>query len=110
MRRVEPIVILRASEATDVYGDPIPGEFADHLAVAGKFAPTNPSEPIEVGRNAVITGGTVYVRDLASRPDVLPTDRAKIRDVEYEIDGEVGAWLRADTWAVQFAVKAVKDT
>ncbi len=106
MRR-EDIVIRRASSTTDEYGDPVPGTFADHLTLSGKFAPNNPSEPVEVGRNAVITGGTVYVRGLASKPDVTSEDRAKIRGVELEIDGEIGAWLRADTWAVQFAVKAV---
>ncbi len=109
MRRYEPIVIRRASDDTDEYGDPIPGTFSDHLTLSGKFAPNNPSEPVEVGRNAVITGGTVYVRDLASKPDIISTDRARIRGVELEIDGEIGAWLRADTWAVQFAVKAIKE-
>lgn len=109
MRRVEPIVVRRASAQTDEYGDPIPGAFADHLTLQGKFAPNNPAEPVEVGRNAVITGGTVYVRDLPTKPDVADTDRVNIRGVEFEIDGEVGAWLRADTWAVQFAVKAIKE-
>lgn len=109
MRRVEPIVVRRASAATDEYGDPVPDVWADHLELSGKFAPNNPSEPVEVGRNAVITGGTVYVRDLASKPDIVSTDRARVSGSEYEIDGEVGVWLRADTWAVQFAVKAIKE-
>lgn len=105
----ETIQIRRATAATDEYGDPIPGTFSDHVALAGKFAPKNPSEPVEVGRNAVLTGGTVYVRDLAAPPDVMPTDRARIRGVDYEIDGEIGVWQRSVSWAVQFAVKAIKE-
>lgn len=106
---VETIQITRAGSATDEYGDPIPGEYANHLALAGRFAPNNPAEPVEVGRNAVITGGTVYVRDLASPPDVLPTDRAVIRGVTYEIDGEIGVWRRNTGFAVQFAVKKSRE-
>lgn len=103
----ESIVIRRAGSAADEYGDPIPGVFTDYLTLSGKFAPNNPAEPVEVGRNAVITGGTVYVRDLPARPDVKATDRAVIRGVELEIDGEIGAWLRSGSWGIQFAVKKV---
>ena len=103
----EDVEIWRAGSATDDYGDTIPGVYAKHLTLSGKFAPNNPAEPVEVGRNAVITGGTVYVRDLSSVPDVRATDRAKIRGIFYEIDGKVGAWRRSSSFAVQFAVKAV---
>lgn len=101
----ETIQIRRAAAATDPYGDPIPGGYADHVALVGKFSPNNPAEAAEVGRNAVITGGTVYVRDLASPPDVVASDRAVIRGVTYEIDGDVGVWRRSAGFAVQFAVK-----
>lgn len=105
--RYEPIVIRRAVMVTNPDGDPVGESWTDHLTLSGKFAPSNPSEPLEVGRNTVIKGGTVLVRDLASRPDITAHDRAVIRGVELLIDGEVGAWLRSDSWAVQFAVKAV---
>lgn len=105
----EAVEIWRAGSATDDYGDPIPGVFAKHLTLSGKFAPNNPAEPVEVGRNAVITGGTVYVRDLPSVPDIRPTDRARVRGVEYEIDGEVGVWRRSASFAIQFAVKLAKE-
>lgn len=106
----ETVEIWRAGSSTDEYGDPIPGTLAKATEYQGRFAPNNPSEPVEVGRNAVITGGTVYIRDLASAPDIRATDHAKIRGVTYPIDGEVGVWRRSSDWAVQFAVKAVKDT
>lgn len=105
--RNEDIIIRRAVVVENPDGDPVGGAWTEHLTLSGKFAPSNPSEPLEVGRNTVITGGTVYVRDLASRPDIAAHDRAVVRGVELLIDGEVGAWLRSDTWAVQFAVKAV---
>lgn len=104
----EVIQIRRAAESTDPYGDPIPGTFTDHVVLVGKFAPNNPTEPVEVGRNAVITGGTVYVRT-AAVPDVVSTDRAVIRGVELEIDGEIGVWRRNSGFGIQFAVKKVKE-
>ncbi|MDF2045148.1 head-tail adaptor protein [Microbacterium sp. Kw_RZR3] len=105
--RYEPIIVRRATEEVNGDGDPVPGAWSDHVVLSGKFAPSNPSEALDPGRKTVITGGTVYVRDLANRPDIEATDRATIRGVEYAIDGEIGAWLRAGSWAVQFAVKAV---
>lgn len=106
--RYEPIKIRRAGVATNPDGDPITGAWQDHITLDGKFAPANPSEPFEIGRNAVISGGAIYIRDLLSRPDILDTDHAVVRGVEFEIDGEVGVWLREDTWAVQFAIQRVK--
>lgn len=100
----EPIQITRATSATDPYGDPIPDVYANSVLLSGKFAPNNPSEPVEVGRNTVITGGTVYVRT-PTIPDVKATDHAVIRGVEYEIDGEVGVWRRSSGFGIQFAVK-----
>lgn len=105
--RYELIVIRRAQDVTNPDGDPVGTDWADHLTLNGKFAPSNPEEPLAVGRNTVITGGTVYVRDLPDRPDITAADRAVVRGVEYPIDGEVGMWLRADTWAVQFALRTV---
>lgn len=105
----ETFIIRRATQAKDEYGDPIPDVWADHLELAGQFGPNNPAEPVEVGRNAVITGGTVYVRGLTSRPDIRATDHCVVRGVEYLIDGEIGAWLRSDSWAIQFAVKLTKE-
>lgn len=103
--RYEPVIIRRAEEVTNPDGDPIGTDWADHITLSAKFAPSNPSEPLEVGRNTVIAGGTVYARDLPVRPDITADDRASIRGVEYAIDGEIGMWLRQDTWAIQFAVK-----
>lgn len=99
------VQIRRAATSTDPYGDPVPGDYADHILLSGRFAPSPPAEPVEVGRNAILSKGIVYVRDLPSPPDIEATDRASIRGVEYELDGDVGVWRRDDSWAIQFAVK-----
>lgn len=102
----ESIAVLRAKDATDAYGDPVPGKFTTHITVVGKVAPNNPAEPVEVGRNAVITGGTVYLR-VDAVPDILPTDRVTIRDNTFEVDGEIGVWKRSANFGVQFAFKQI---
>lgn len=101
-------MIRRAEITKDEAGDRVVGSFADHLPMAVKFAPSNSTEPVEVGSNAVITGGTVYARDLSAPPDVVATDRARIRGIDYEIEGEIGSWQRATGWGIQFGVKRVK--
>ena len=107
MRRLK-VVVLRYTEGVDEYGDPIPGDYVEHLTLPAKFAPNNSTEPVEVGRNAVITGGTVYIRGLPAPPDIVAQDRARILGADYEIEGEIGSWQRRATWGIQFAVKQVK--
>lgn len=106
----ETVEIWRASTVEDEYGDPVPGVWAKLSDHVGRFAPSNPAEPVEVGRNAVITGGIVYIRDLATVPNIRATDRVSVRGVMLDIDGEVGVWRRSKGFAVQIAVKAVTDT
>ena len=106
--RYEPVIIRRAVEVLNSDGDPVGTDWADHITLSAKFAPSNPSEALEVGKNTVITGGTVYARDLPVRPDITSDDRASVRGVEYEIDGEIGMWLRQDTWGIQFAIRTAK--
>lgn len=104
----EGITILRYQTATDAYGDPIPGTYEPHITVSGKVAPSNPSEPVEVGRNAVITGGTIYIRHGAAL-DITNEDRVRVRGVDYEIDGEVGVWKRRTEYGHQLAFKKIGE-
>lgn len=106
---MQTIVIQRATPTTDEYGDTVEGTFTDHLTVAGYYAPNNSTEPVEVGRNAVITGATLYVY-ADSRPDIQPNDRAVIIEGTFNIEGEVGFW--GDEYGpvgYQFAIKKVID-
>lgn len=98
----ETVTILRYTEGTDAYGDPIPGDYLPHLSRLAKVAPHNPAEPVEVGRNAVITGGTVYIRD-KERLDIRAEDRVEVHGTVYEINGEVGIWPRSSEFGHQFA-------
>ena len=101
------VTILRYTEGTDPYGDPIPGEYLPHLTVEARVAPNNPSEPVEVGRNAVITGGTIYIRDKEVL-DITSEDRVEVHGKVYEIDGEVGIWPRSREYGHQFAYKKLR--
>ncbi len=103
----ETVTILRYTEGTDAYGDPIPGEYLPHLTVDAKVAPNNPAEPVEVGRNAVITGGTVYIRN-PEVLDITSEDRVRVRGADFEINGEVGVWRRSGEFGHQFAYQKIR--
>jgi hypothetical protein len=87
----EPVEVIRRVETgTDAYGQttydwPEPGETVQALAVA----PRTSQEPAEIGRNAVITGITVY---LPTGTLIGPYDRLRARSELYDVDGEVGDW------------------
>lgn len=53
------------------------------------FNPGTSSEPVEVGRNAVITKPEVYA---PASSDVLAGDRLVVRGVTYEVDGHPQDW------------------
>lgn len=87
--------------ATAGFGVPVP---YDGCAVA----PINSTEPNEPGRNAVITGYTVYG---PTGMVITPRDHAVIRGIEYQIDGEPGVWKNPYTGESpgnQFAVKRIE--
>lgn len=101
------IGVWRAADAEDEYGDPVPGEFALVEVLEALYAPSNPGEQVDVGRNQVITGGVVYVRT-ATRPDIRDTDQVEIEGEPelLDIDGKVGHWDGPSGYkGCQFAVK-----
>lgn len=101
------IGLWRATAAEDEYGDPVPGEFELIDVLEALYAPSNPGEQVDVGRNQVITGGVVYVRTPV-RPDIRATDQVEVENVRLGIDGEVGHWDGPSGYkGCQFAVKAV---
>lgn len=119
---MEPIIIWRGEIALDEDDNPITSDPEPIHELRGLYAPNNPSETAEVGRNAVIEAGTVYVRT-ADEPDILGSDLVEVRSPaaedasiedrrQYlrEIDGEVGDWIsvRGVRKGYQFAVKAVR--
>lgn len=100
-----PIDVYRATDTEDEYGDPQPGTFTKGITLLGLFAPSNPSEALEPGKNTVISGGVVYVRT-STKPDVRPTDQVEVAGKRYDIDGDIGHWDgMAGYRGLQFAVK-----
>lgn len=102
-------ILTRTETGTDRYGNPTfawpaPGVDVDGCAVA----PRSATEPAQVGRQAVITGLTVY---MPPGTVVGPYDRLSLRGVTYEVDGEAGEWVSPFSgWrpGVEVAVKRVE--
>lgn len=107
----EPVTIYHRRQVdTDAHGNPVfgwpePGTTVDGCAVA----PRSSSEPDEIGRDAVITGITVY---LPPNTVVTPTDRLRARGTVYEVVGEPGDWRNPFTggqpWGIEVACQRVE--
>lgn len=67
-------------------------------------APRPQGEPVEDGRNEVISGWTLYCQ---TAPSPLPTpyQRVRVRGVVYEIDGEPADWQMGD-WHPGIVIQA----
>lgn len=79
-----------ASAGNDRYGNPIPGTPAETTIAGAFFAPGGTQEPVQTGRAAVIAEPEVYFPGLW--PDIVPTDRLRIRGAVYEVQGDPGDW------------------
>lgn len=115
------IAVLRSepgsTAAEDEYGNPVLDAEEVVQVFGALFAPSNSGEQVEPGRNAKITGGTIYKRGKA--PDVQPDDHVildyevdadgvMVKGTRYAVDGMLGIWRNASGRVVgsQFAVKA----
>lgn len=118
----EKVTAWRGPVEADPYGNPVQGDPIPWGEFVANVAPNHPSEPVEVGRSAVITGYTVYVEG-AEPTGILPTDLIEIRSPLPDtasvserrahllpVDGLVASWYRKSDGAYrgdQFAVKGV---
>ncbi|GAA3581082.1 hypothetical protein GCM10022198_00220 [Klugiella xanthotipulae] len=92
------ITVERSTTVHDEYADPRPGRWAHHLdLVAAKYAPSNPTEPIALGRAQVIEKGEIFQRrdDI---PDITEADRVTVNGVTYDINGRPRAWTKNGTF------------
>lgn len=89
----EPVTRLRAGApiGTDAFGQPIPGPDVATDLEATAFDPGGSTEQLEVGRAPVVTTPKVYFR--GTTPDILHTDRLRVRGVVYDVDGKPAVWL-----------------
>lgn len=104
----EPIKVFRSVSVDDEYGDPQPATWVLWRELSGLFAPANPAEKLEPGRNTVITGGAVYIRGTAPT-GITSADEIEIRGTRFAVDGEVGSWSGKQGYkGDQFAVRAAR--
>lgn len=100
----EPVTRIRAPIATDRYGNQIRDWARAERATMGRWgvAPRTSTEPREAGRDAVITGLTLYG---PPGVDVLPSDRLEVRGHVWEVEGEPQVWISPLTgWAAGVVV------
>ncbi len=118
---MEKIHAWRGETTTDPYGNPVQGDpvpVAEHLALV---APNHPDEPAQVGRNAVITGYTLYIEE-DEPTGIRDTDLIEVRSPVADtapvaerrshllpVDGVPASWYRRDGSyrGDQLAVKVV---
>jgi hypothetical protein len=91
----ETVTRLRyATTGTDRYGNAVrdpDDEAPAELPIAGAmFDPGGSVEPVERGREAVITQPTAYF--VGQWPDILASDQLRIRGRVYEVIGDPGDW------------------
>lgn len=89
----ETVTRLRATATTDPYSGEATGSdwsTPDSLDIDGcGFNPGGSSEPLQEGRNAVITRPEVYA---PADADVLSGDRLVVRGLTYEVQGDPADW------------------
>lgn len=88
--RTEPVARYRRTQSgTDGRGDPIYTRTKTDLPPA-LFAPGGISEPVEPGREPVVTEPTLYWR--RQWPDVAASDELEVRGKRYTVEGEPAEW------------------
>lgn len=110
---MEPIIVYRADDAEDEYGNPIGGEPVEWATFRGLVAPNHGGEEMSVGRAAVITGYTIYIENQGPtgiRETDLVQLPARHGDRLFPVDGLVAEWWRRNGQhkGDQFAVKVVE--
>lgn len=88
--RAEPIYRHRRGKTgEDAYDNDVYGWTRTQLP-DGLFAPGGVSEPVEPGREPVVSEPAVYWRRV--RPDVVAADRIEVRGLVYDVVGDPADW------------------
>lgn len=86
----ETVVVIRASNpGKDAKGDPLPSTDTRTDVPGCVVAPGSSEEPVERGRDSVLTSWTVYA---PRGTDVRATDDIEIRGVRCRIVGDPDVW------------------
>ena len=90
MRGNEPVTRIRRTETgRDRYNQPIYDTVEQALPLA-LFAPKHLVPAVEVGRQPVVVEPTLYWAN--QWPDVVETDRLRVRGREYEVLAQPAEW------------------
>lgn len=81
----------RAQSGVDRYGNPVYADVEAALPERAAFDPGGSREPVEVGREQVVTTPKLYFP--RAFPDLMPSDRVRVRGVTYSIEGEPAVWI-----------------
>lgn len=91
MRGVDQVTRLRREQTgVDRYGNPTYGTTATDIPELALFAPKHTIPALEVGRAPVVVEPTVYWFQVW--PDVVASDRLRVRGVEYEVQSVPADW------------------
>jgi hypothetical protein len=103
----ETVTILRpGASTTDDRGDPIPGADTRTDVAGCLVAPRLQGDALDVGRQGVIVGTTVY---FPTGTDVRATDRLEVRGEVHMIEGDPGWWKDAPGgWDTEVATRRVE--
>lgn len=105
---METVHIWRGPMETDPYGNGVQGPLVPIGTVTALVAPVGSDEPRDIGRQAVVTGHTLYITGPAPSgiratdllevrspvPDTAPV--AQRRDHLSPVDGDPAVWRRRD--------------
>lgn len=96
--RGETVIVLTGTPVTDPYSGEETGTDWDdtppsEVSVDNVLCEPRPSgEPVQDARNSVTSGWTLYVRKRPVMPVITPTNRVRVRGLDYDILGEPSDW------------------
>jgi len=106
MMRGETVTRLRPGAPTvDEYGTQIPGAEVEVPIMGAAFDPGGSSEPAQTGTARVVTTPKIY---FTTSPDVLSSDRMRVRGLVYSVIGNPALWINPFTGATAGLVVELK--
>ena len=104
----ETVGRIRTGESAgeDPYGNPIPGADVEVPIPGAAFDPGGSLEPVEVGRAQVVTTPKLY---WIVAPDVVSSDRLRVRGLVYSVIGRPALWVSPYTLTTAGLVVELKS-
>ena len=92
----ETVIVLTGTPVTDPYSGETTGiswTAPSQVSVDNVLCEPRPSgEPVQDARNAVTSGWTLLIRARAVMPVIIPTNRVRVRGLDYDVLGEPSDW------------------